>query len=286
LEVVGLKGTILMNTFTYSRSIFSLKPDFVFDPKSTVPYTGLVPSTLVKREDMIRSRHPTRSITAIGYLADYLTKDHDEKSNPYLPYEKLAKVNGKYLCIGIGNRLVAIRHEAQRRAGLFKVPVFLGVYFKNLAGNKELHIAKIAPCKVNLHNIVPKVEEKIKLTRSKIGFANSILANTNDLLEAMTDVLQKDPQLSLCEDFFCFKCRELERRLDLYSKIKSPRFFQKYAIIRTILFGLNKLVLSQFRNDIIFDEKKKQKIINKKLSDHFIQALIKIASTLLRRKQN
>ncbi|MHA2060671.1 MAG: AAC(3) family N-acetyltransferase, partial [Candidatus Sifarchaeia archaeon] len=178
LEVVGLKGTILMNTFTYSRSIFSLKPDFVFDPKSTVPYTGLVPSTLVKREDMIRSRHPTRSITAIGYLADYLTKDHDEKSNPYLPYEKLAKVNGKYLCIGIGNRLVAIRHEAQRRAGLFKVPVFLGVYFKNLAGNKELHIAKIAPCKVNLHNIVPKVEEKIKLTRSKIGFANSILANT------------------------------------------------------------------------------------------------------------
>ena len=163
LEVVGSKGTIMMNTYTRSVSILSIKPDFVFDPKTSAPYTGLVPKTLLKRKNTIRSKHPNCSIAANGYLAEYLTKDHDEKANAFLPYEKLAKINGKYLCIGIGNRLVAIRHEAQRRANLFTVPIFLGVYYKNAKGKKELFTWKIPPCTKNLHKIVPKVEEKIKL---------------------------------------------------------------------------------------------------------------------------
>lgn len=284
IETVGPKGTIMMNTFTHSASIFSL-PKEVYDPKSSIPYTGLVPTTMMKRKDAIRSRHPTCSVTAIGYLADYLTKDHDLKANTYLPYEKLAKSNGKYLCIGLGNRLVAIRHEAQRRAGLFIVPVFLGVYFKNMAGKKELFVRKIAPCKKNLGNLVPLVDQKIKLTRNRIGFADSILANANELLEAMTEILRKNPQLNLCRDLLCFKCRELERRLNLYSKIENPRLFQKNPIIRTAIFGANKLILTQFRNAIIFNKKTNSKIVKIKISDRFLHALLEIASKTLKKVQ-
>lgn len=286
LEVVGSEGTIMVNTYTHSISLFALQPDFIFDSKLSVPYTGLVPKTLLKRKDMIRSQHPTCSVAAIGNCAEYLTKDHNENSNPFLPYEKLAQINGKYLCIGIGNRLVAIRHEAQRKANLFQVPIFLGVYFKDPSGKKGLFIWKIPPCTENLHSIVPKIEEKIAFRRDKIGEADSIFTNTKELLEVMTEILQKDPQLCLCNDIFCFKCRELERRLNLYSRIESPSFFQKNVLIRTVLFGINKLVLRQFRYAIVFDDIKKTKTIKKSPLDISIPVLLKIASRLLRRKQN
>src|SRR3972149_5200118 len=115
LEVIGPEGTVMMNTFTLSFPIAEINPDYVFDPESTIPYTGLIPRTLMKRKDAVRSRHPTCSVVAIGRLATYLTDGHDEHSNPFLPYERLAQVDGKLLCIGVNDRLVAFRREAQRR---------------------------------------------------------------------------------------------------------------------------------------------------------------------------
>ena len=285
LEVVGSEGTLMVNTYTQSVSLFALQPNFIFDPKKSVPYTGLIPRTLLKRKNTIRSCHPTCSVAAIGSQAEYLTKNHNENSNPFLPYEKLAQINGKYLCIGIGNRLVAIRHEAQRRANLIQVPIFLGVYFKNQNGKKRLFVWKIPPCTDNMHNIVPLIETKMTFKRDKIGVANSILADAKQLIEIMTEILQKDPQLGLCNDIFCFKCRELERQLNLYSKIESPKIFQKNMLIKTVLYGINKLILRQFRYAIIFDESKNTKTIKKTSLDISLTILFNIASKVLGRNQ-
>ena len=101
----------------------------------------------------------------------------------------------------------------------------------------------------------------------------------------MTDILLKEPQIGLCDDVFCFKCRELERRLNLYSKIKSPHVFQKNPIVRTILYRANKLVLREFRDNITLNDKTNSRIIKKDLTDYSIQAMLKIAATLLGRKQ-
>ena len=116
LEIIGPEGTLMMNAYTLSFPIAEIDPDYIFNPETTVPYTGLVPRTLMKRKDSIRSLHPTCSIVATGKLSKYLTDGHDEHSRAFLPYERLAQIGGKYLCIGINNRLVAIRHEAQRKA--------------------------------------------------------------------------------------------------------------------------------------------------------------------------
>jgi aminoglycoside 3-N-acetyltransferase len=114
LDAVGPEGTIMMNTFTSSFPIAEIPSDYVFDPETTAPYTGLVPGALMKRTASVRSRHPTCSVVSIGRMAEYLTTVHDENATPFLPYERLAEINGKYLCIGLGGKLVAIRHEAQR----------------------------------------------------------------------------------------------------------------------------------------------------------------------------
>jgi aminoglycoside 3-N-acetyltransferase len=243
LEAVGSEGTVMMNTFTLSYPLTEISRDYVFDPRSTVPYTGLVPRTLMKRKAAVRSRHPTCSVVAMGRLSDYLTDDHDEHSLPYLPYAKLADAGGKLLCIGLDDRLVALRHEAQRRAGLFIVPQFMGVRYRNLKGEVQLFVWLFPPCMKRLSELVPEMEKKGIVRRGKIGEAQSTIGSATDLLETMSTVLREDPTLNLCFDFSCLSCRELELRMNLYGRISNPRFFQKSMFIRRLLRYRNALEL-------------------------------------------
>jgi aminoglycoside 3-N-acetyltransferase len=246
LEVIGPEGTLMMNTFTHSFALAELSRDYVFDPRSTIPYTGLVPRILMKRKDALRSRHPTCSVVALGRLSEYLTNDHDENSQPYWPYSKLAQISGKLLCIGIDGRLVALRHEAQRKAGLFQVPQFMGVLYKNLKGGENLYIWQFPPCNKRLPELVPELERAGILRQGKIGKALSVVGSVNELLEAMSTMLKKDPTLNLCSDISCLSCRELERRMKLYGKIRNPKIFQKSLFIRRILSYRNRLELRRY----------------------------------------
>src|SRR4030065_815764 len=106
LDAVGREGTIMMNAFTLNFPITAIPTDYVFDSNKSTPYTGVIPSLFMRRKGARRSRHPTFSVAAIGKWAEYLTEAHTESANPYLPFERLAEINGKYLSIGIGNRLV------------------------------------------------------------------------------------------------------------------------------------------------------------------------------------
>lgn len=243
LETVGSEGTIMMNTFTRTFGLAVIPSDCIFDKATTAPYTGLVPTVLLKRKDAIRSPHPGSSVASVGKMAKYLIEGHDETSNTFLPYEKLAEIGGKYLAIGTDDRLVGIRHEAQRRAGLFVVPLYAGTRFKSLNGDIRLFVGMGAPCTKKLPEIVPKLEKMGIVKRGKIGLARSVIGSADKLIYAMASMLKEDPTLNLCDDLFCYKCRELERRMNLYERIVNPKLFQRNAAIRTILSWMNKLVI-------------------------------------------
>lgn len=247
LEVIGTEGTLMMNTYTLLFPISEIPSDFVFNPESSVPYTGLVPRTLLKRKDSIRSKHPICSVAAIGKLAKFLTEGHDDNAqNAFLPYEKLAEIGGEYLSIGLKDRFVAIRHEAQRRAGLMVIPKFYGVLYKNSKGEIKLSVFQKPPCTLTQPKLVPALVKKGLVKRGKIGMASSAIARADELIEALACLLRENPTLSLCNHFFCVDCRELERILNLYRSIKEPRFFQKSSIVRRILGFRNRLVLSRY----------------------------------------
>jgi aminoglycoside 3-N-acetyltransferase len=243
LAAVGSEGTIMMNTYTMSFGIAVIPSDYVFDNAKTGPYTGLVPRTLIKRKDSIRSLHPTCSVASIGKMAKYLTNGHDETATPFLPYEKLAQIGGKYLALGIGDRLVAIRHEAQRRAGLYVVPHYWGVKFKNSEGKIKQYIESRPPCPKKLPELVPKLESIGVVRRGKIGMANSVIGSADKLIDVMSAMLKENPTLNLCDDLFGYKCRETERRMNLYGKIVNPKFSQKNTLIKTVLSWRNRLLL-------------------------------------------
>lgn len=258
LEVVGPNGTIMMNTFTYLFPISSIPKDYVFDRKSTPSYTGLVPETFRKRKDVIRSKHPTCSVAVIGKHAEYLIKGHDENSSAhFLPYSKLAKINGKYLCIGIGNRLVAIRHAAQHLAGLSEiVPFYHGVNYQSDQEKVKLFVRNFFGCTRNLPKLVPDLRKMGVLKTGNVGMARSYFASARDLLNSMSMMLKENPALNLCDNVSCLWCRELERRMMLFNKIENPKFFQKNNSIINVIALVNRVRLRRF-NLLQFREGKK-----------------------------
>lgn len=246
LETVGSEGTVMMNTFTRSFPAAKIDSQYIFDPKTTAPRTGLVPQRFLKRKNAIRSRHPIFSVAAIGKLAEYLTSGHDENSTRYLPYIKLAQAGGKYMSIGLGDRLVAIRHEAQRRAGMFVIPRFAGVKYKTPQGGTSVLVMVCPPCARKLSRLVPKLERLGIIERGKVGMATSLIGSADRLIEAMATMLKEDPTLNLCDSVFCLECRELERKMNLYGRIKSPLFFQRSLLARQLLRVRNGLILTRW----------------------------------------
>ncbi len=247
IEAVGPNGTIMMNAHTRSWIVSEIASDYIFDHRSTPTWTGLVPETFRKRKDSIRSEHPRFSVTALGKLAELLTKGHDANSSLYLPYSTLAKEGGKYLCIGIGHRLVAVRHEAQRLAGLFDVvPMFLGVKYRDRKEKTKIYIGKRPPCVTKLPYLVPALGKKGVVKTGRIGNAYSMLAPTKDLVDAMAEMLKKNPTLNLCDNIGCLWCREAERRMNLYGKIENPKYFQKIRFIVETIALINRVRLKRY----------------------------------------
>lgn len=248
LELVGPDGTIMMNTYTRSFSLSEIASDYIFEYKSTPAYTGLVPETLRRRRNSIRSRHPTCSVTAIGKLAKYLTEGHDKNSSAHMPYSRLASVDGKYLCIGLGNNLVAVRHESQRLAGLFNVvPIVHGVKYRDDEGKVKIFVFDYPPCVKKLPKLVPILRKMGTVKIGRIGMAYSILAPARGLLKVMTGMLKENPTLNLCDNVFCLWCRELERRLNLYKKIENPKYFQKSSFMIQTIALVNWFRLKKYR---------------------------------------
>jgi aminoglycoside 3-N-acetyltransferase len=248
IGTVGRSGTIMMPTYTRFfplSKVRSGKIDYVFDHQTTKATTGLIPEMLRKRGDSIRSKHPTNSVTAIGKAAQDLIEGHDENAPAYMPYSRLAEIDGKILCIGVGDNLIAVRHEAQYLAGLLDVvPFRLGVKFKDGNGKVKTFVRRDkGGCIRRLPELVPALRQAGLITEGKIGNARTLLMPARGGLGAMTSMLKGDPTRNLCDDISCLWCRELERRLDLYDRIENPAFFQRNPLMRGTLALINRFRL-------------------------------------------
>jgi aminoglycoside 3-N-acetyltransferase len=246
LEVIGSNGTLMMNSDPeISPSPSNLNWNYVFDYKTSPASTGFLPEVLRNRKGALRSRHPATSVIATGKHSEYLTKEHDENSNPYVPYFKLAQINGKYISIGLSDRLLSIRHAAQIAAGLYyQIPTYYATQYRNELGQIEVFTEKIA-CPLNLSSLVPMIEKKGIIKRGKIGRTNAIIGNAHEIIFETADLLKKNPELNLCENVWCIWCRELEKKFQLYKIIQNSRFYH-LPIIRDFLALINQVRLKQY----------------------------------------
>lgn len=106
-NVIGSQGTVLFPTYPNRSPVSSyeyLKQGRVYDVRRTPSFTGLLTEFARRQRKAIRSLHPTKSVCAIGPLAEILTASHQESPYPYdtcSPYYKLVEHEAKIIGIGV-----------------------------------------------------------------------------------------------------------------------------------------------------------------------------------------
>lgn len=94
LEVLGNEGTLLMPALSSG----------IFDPAESPSKVGIITETFRRRQGVLRSFHPSHSVTAFGRLAEELTREHlncPTACGEGTPYAKLMDAGGKILLLGV-----------------------------------------------------------------------------------------------------------------------------------------------------------------------------------------
>ncbi len=112
-KVIGENGTMLFPTYPPVNSYEFLKSGNTFDIKKTPSYTGILSEFARKQRNSKRSLHPTKSVCAIGPLAEELTSEHSKSPYPYdsnSPYQKIFKYNAIIVGLGVKTTYLSCVH--------------------------------------------------------------------------------------------------------------------------------------------------------------------------------
>ncbi|MCD6289200.1 MAG: AAC(3) family N-acetyltransferase [Anaerolineae bacterium] len=122
LAAVSPGGTVLMPALTGSPDDGPENPPRV-DVRSTpcAEWIGRIPETFRRRPEVIRSLHPTHSVTAIGARARWYTTGHelcDTPCGPGSPYVRLMDHGGYILLLGCTQESNTSLHAIEELAGV------------------------------------------------------------------------------------------------------------------------------------------------------------------------
>ena len=160
---------------------------------------GAVPTAVLSMVGHVRSPHPTRSFAAIGPRAGDLISDSPE-IELFGPLEKLAELDGSLLLMGVGlNRMTAI-HLAEQRTGR---RMFLR--WANGPDRRPVEL-EVGGCSEGF----PHLEATVKPLGQTTDVGPSIWHGypSNELLEAASSAIQREPSLTHCGDPQCVRCND------------------------------------------------------------------------------
>lgn len=216
LSVLDDRGTLIVPTFTYSLKIWSDKfPPF--NPKTSPSVCGAITESTRVRPNAVRSIHPTHSVSAIGFFAREMTKDHI-KCPPLgkgSPYHKLSQIGGFVALLGVGHESNALLHTCE---SLAKAP-YLNVSYSNSDTGEE--IAKMVDESGSVVNItvteVPGCTKGFKraehalrsrgvIQYGQLGLATIQVMKAENVVDIILEKLGEDPFYLLCDDSSCKIC--------------------------------------------------------------------------------
>jgi len=99
----------------------------VFDVTRTPSRAGKLTESFRQRPGVLRSLHPSHSITALGPLAEWLTRDHHRDTTPFgpnSPFVRLIEAQGKILCLAVKIAYMTSYHVLEDSVPDFSEPVY------------------------------------------------------------------------------------------------------------------------------------------------------------------
>ena len=115
IDSVGPTGTLCMMSMPFHGMSAAeyLKKGKIFDVRKTVSMVGLPSEIFRRRKDVIRSLHPTHSVTACGPKAKWLIEGHEKCLSPFgkdSPFDKMVQVDGKILMYDVPFNTMTFEH--------------------------------------------------------------------------------------------------------------------------------------------------------------------------------
>lgn len=199
IKIISDEGTLMMPAFPAVGFNYDyLKANPVFDIKNTPSKMGAVTELFRKRKGVLRSLHPTDSVSAFGKNAAYLVKDHFNQLTPYnvySPFYKLCELKGKILMIGVDLNSLTNLHTLEDAVENFKFPVYHDVIFtaalidetkKKLSMKTKVHdpaYSKRRKCNA----LMPYFETAGFLKHFKLGSADCMIIQADSMHKWMLE---------------------------------------------------------------------------------------------------
>lgn len=216
LDTVGNDGNLVLPAFNYARPA----PEPYFDPFTTPARTGILAETGRSWPGALRSLHPTHSVAVIGPEADALTRGHLDTRTVGVdsPLDRLARMGGKILLIGVGHTANTTIHIGEERAGLPKASRFdlLPVFkIKMPDGSLREHRLDTSPsCSAAFGAVEGALRRRDMVRDGRAGGALMQLMRGQDVMDTVIDLLRERPNSLLCTAPACRCCTETRRALN------------------------------------------------------------------------
>lgn len=200
LDAVGPQGIIVMPAFTYDNETFAL------DAPSR---TGALTEVFRRRQEAVRSLHPTYSVAAIGEGAAGLLEGHERAGATALdsPLDRLAASGGFVLLLGVGHTANTTAHVGEFHADA----PYLGIPFDP---DWPTHgFDRFPGCSRAFGLLERPLRERGAIRDGKVGGALAQLVSGAAVIEATVELLRGDPGALLCTDPGCYRCSRARKRL-------------------------------------------------------------------------
>ncbi len=214
LDVIGPEGNLMFPTFNGPSTA-----EPCFDPDKTPARTGIIPEIGRNRPGAVRSLHPTHSVAVIGPEAEALTRGHLDcrAVGTGSPLDRLAKMGGKILMIGVANNSNTTVHVGEEHAGAVKVLQFFKVPSIKVClpdGNIISHQLDTSPsCSVAFGAIDYPLRRKDQLTDGRLGGAKLMLMRGAEVIETVCEMIKDKPDVLLCTWPGCRTCSSARKSL-------------------------------------------------------------------------
>ena len=202
MDVVGESGLVVMPAFTYGKDIF--------DAARSISQTGKIPETFRLMPGVVRSLHPTHSVSAWGKNCRELVAGH-ENVHPFAtgsPLHKFLQLNGKILLVGVTHTANSILHLAQELAHVPYLDRPKQVRSLDNKGNVQTVTVRRAGCSLGFDKIMPFLEEKRLEKRAAIGKASVRTSPAKEVVDVAVRLFEENPHALLCDRADCFACNE------------------------------------------------------------------------------
>lgn len=208
-DVLTPRGTLLMPTFSLPQ------PDDLFRVGQTPSRTGLITETLRTTPGVVRSWHPTHSVTLWGANAQEWSEGHHLIGGLGVgsPFHRAAQAGAKVLMIGCDMRTCSLVHVAEAVA---RVPQLGRIYY--MSGHRVLDVLtpdgqrlSIPPidqpaCSAGFGIVQERLEAAGGIDHHTIGQAHCLLFDAQEALQTAVDLLRDDPAVMLCNYSKCTVC--------------------------------------------------------------------------------